>query len=72
MKYIEDDPLYHKPVIELTERNLRVLLAKLKDPVSQRTMFDPRWAIGVRAVDDSEHYKTRPPGLMAHEPEADE
>jgi len=52
------------PVLELTRRNLEGLLAKLGDPNSARTLIDPSNTIAVRAVNDSEHYKTRDAGPM--------
>lgn len=48
--------------IELTRRNLEVLLAKLDDPLSARTLLDGETGFAVRAVENDEHYKTRPPG----------
>lgn len=61
MRYIADDTV---PIIELTRRNLMVLLAKLDDPDSQRTLIDPDGMIAVRAVEDAEHYADREPGPM--------
>ena len=58
MRYIEGDP----PTLELTRRNLTVLLMKLDDPLSARTLRDGEGLIAVKAVEDDEHYKTRPPG----------
>ena len=62
--------------LELTERNLRVLLAKLKDPHSQRTIgklgSDYKSHIFVKAVPDEAHYADRAPGEMAHEPLSDD
>lgn len=58
--------------IELTERNLRVLLAKLQDTDSKRTLLDPDYRIMVVAVPDEEHYADRAPGKMAHEPIKDD
>jgi hypothetical protein len=52
------------PVLELTRRNLETLLAKLDDPLSQRTLIDDQHLIMVVAVEDSEHYKTRAPGVV--------
>lgn len=62
MRYIPEGP-YGVPTVELTRRNLESLLAKLGDPHSARTLVDPDWVIAVTAVDDSEHYKTRPAGV---------
>jgi len=66
VKYIasEDTPLGTKPVLEMTRRNLVSLLEKLDDPNSARMIGDPDGNIVVRAVEDSEHYKTRMPGPM--------
>lgn len=50
------------PTVELTRRNLEVLLAKLDDPKSARTLIDGESLIAVRAVENDEHYKTRRPG----------
>jgi hypothetical protein len=50
--------------IELTRRNLEILLEKLGDPKSQCTLLDPDRKIFVRAVEDEEHYSDRPPGAM--------
>lgn len=63
MKYIVDG---HEglPVVELTRRNLITLLDKLDDPNSQRMLIDGGHSIAVRAVEDSEHYKRRPPGVV--------
>jgi hypothetical protein len=58
MKYVDGDP----PTLELTRRNLTTLLAKLDDPLSARTLRDGEGLIAVKAVEDDEHYKTRPPG----------
>lgn len=65
MKYIHDqDP----PVLELSRRNLVALLEKLDDPLSQRTLISPGFPgdpiIKVKAVEDSEHYKTRAAGAI--------
>lgn len=63
MKYLEGKA-GSLPVLELTRRNLLGLLEKLDDPNSARTLIDGENNIMVRAVEDSEHYKTRPPGAM--------
>lgn len=63
MKYIVNGP-YGVPMVELTRRNLMVLLEKLDDPNSQRTIIDGEHHISVRAVEDSEHYKARSAGVM--------
>lgn len=64
MKYIPFEEGLDLPVVELTERNLLVLLAKLRDPASACTIVDPHGMVAVRAVRDEEHYKKRPPGVM--------
>jgi hypothetical protein len=53
---------YH--VLELSRRNLEVLLAKLDDPRSARTLIDTDGLIKVRAVENAEHYSDREPGRM--------
>jgi hypothetical protein len=52
--------------IELTRRNLEILLAKLEDPESARTItkVDHEGTIVVHAVEDIEHYADRVPGPM--------
>lgn len=50
--------------VELTRRNLEVLLAKLDDPDSKRTIIDGTDSVVVRAVENHEHYATREPGTM--------
>jgi hypothetical protein len=50
--------------LELTRRNLEVLLAKLDDPDSVRTLIDSTGAIAVRAVENEKHYAEREPGPM--------
>lgn len=50
--------------IELTRRNLEVLLAKLDDPASARTICDGTTGFAVTAVENDAHYLTRPPGPM--------
>jgi hypothetical protein len=59
--------------VELTERNLRTLLAKLEDPTSQRTLWKvlrTGEVLVVRAVPDDAHYADREPGAVhpAHDP----
>lgn len=51
-------------VVELTRRNLEMLLAKLDDEHSARTIIDSEHLLAVKAVEDSEHYKSRQPGPM--------
>lgn len=63
MKYIPADRL-GRPCVELTRRNLLVLLAKLDDPDSVRTIMDGDAMISVRAVEDEDHYGHRMPGPM--------
>lgn len=50
--------------IELTERNLKVLLDKLELPGSACTIVDETAAVYIKAVPDDEHYKDRAPGIM--------
>lgn len=52
MKFIpaEDGQVLHR--LELTRRNLEILLAKLDDPLSKRTLVDPDWHIIVTATED--------------------
>ena len=63
MKYIPTSS-WGVPVVELTRRNLKALLNKLDDPISQRTLIDPDNQVAVRAVPDSEHYSDRKPGAV--------
>lgn len=60
MRYIDNAVPF--PVIELTRRNLEVLLAKLDDPLSQRMIYNDN--IAVRAVENDAHYSDRPAGEM--------
>ena len=65
MKYIDNGtPADDLPVIELTRRNLEILLAKLDDPLSARTIG--RDGVWVRAVENDDHYaaEDRSPGAM--------
>jgi len=48
--------------VELSRRNLEVLLAKLDDPVSERTIWQP--GLYVKAVENEVHYADRAPGDM--------
>lgn len=67
MKYIkqgDEGSLAGYPVLEMTRRNLLVLLEKLDDPLSASMIGDPDNNIYVRAVEDSEHCGTRAPGAM--------
>jgi len=52
--------------IELTRRNLEVLLAKLDDETSARTIIksDKPGRVEVRAVENEAHYNEREPGPM--------
>lgn len=59
MKFIEDE---YRHIIELSRRNLTTLLAKLDDPLSNKTLIAPGDRIMVKAVADEEHYASRPPG----------
>lgn len=60
MRYI-DGPT---PTLELTRRNLEVLLQKLDDPLSHCTIIDGDARIYVRAVENEVHYSDREPGEM--------
>lgn len=62
MKYIAEPGDFGVPTVELTERNLLSLLAKLGDPSSVRTLIDGENNIAVKAVHDEEHYADRVPG----------
>lgn len=75
MKFIPADDGQQLHRLELTRRNLQVLLAKLDDPLSARQIVDPDWRIIVGAVEGSEclevmpvedqqHYSDREPGPM--------
>lgn len=64
MKFIPAADGQELHTLELTRRNLEVLLAKLDDPLSQRTLRDPDWHVMVRAVENVEHYSDREPGEM--------
>lgn len=64
MKYVEEPGDYGIPTVELTRRNLLVLLDKLDDPASLRTIIDGEHTIAVKAVEDDEHYADRPAGAM--------
>lgn len=68
MKFIKASSVGALHTLELTERNCRVLLAKLQDPNSARTLIDPDLNIYVKIVPDEEHYSDRPAGEMAHQP----
>lgn len=50
--------------LELSRRNIEILIAKLSDPKGARTLIDPDGRIAVRAVEDHEHYADREPGPM--------
>lgn len=62
LKYLDDGD--GRPTLELTERNLLALLAKLADPASGRRLISPCGRIQVRAVPNEEHYKDREPGVV--------
>lgn len=64
MKYIAHDESLGMPVVEMTRRNLEVLLRKLDDPASLCTLIAPENGIAIRAVEDAVHYKTRHPGVV--------
>lgn len=63
MKYIAKTEA-GMPMLELTRRNLQALLDKLDDPASARMIVAPGREIAVRAVEDSEHYCDREPGVV--------
>lgn len=50
--------------VELTRRNLEILLAKLDDPASLRMIVDGETGFSVKAVENEEHYADRAPGEM--------
>lgn len=50
--------------VELTRRNLEILLLKLDDPASAREIRDGETGFAVRAVENEEHYRDRAPGEM--------
>lgn len=58
-------PQYGVARLEMTRRNLETLLAKLDDPVSERTLIDGDGQIMVVAVENDAHYSTRAPGEVA-------
>lgn len=75
MKFIAaEDNEYARPLIELTRRNLEILLLKLDDPLSARTIIKDGHAVRaiesddyvVRAEENDEHYQAegRIPGEM--------
>lgn len=64
MKYIPPAPGSKMPCIELTRRNLNILLEKLDDDASHKTIVDGDWKIMVTAVEDEAHYGDRIPGEM--------
>lgn len=65
MKYVRTSE-HGIPMVELTRHNLMSLLAKLdgNPPGSKCTIVDPEDNIAVKAVEDIEHYRARPPGQM--------
>jgi len=64
MKFIPEAGSYGVPTLELTRRNLEVLLEKLDMENSRRTIIDPDHKIAVKAVENEEHYGHRRPGMM--------
>lgn len=66
MKFLTRNVEDHGPPyrLELTRRNLMTLLAKLDDPISDRTLIDPDELVMVVAVEDAEHYAERRPGFV--------
>lgn len=51
-------------VLELSRRNLEVLLAKLEDPLSAKSLLCPDAKIYVCAVENEAHYSDRAPGVV--------
>lgn len=66
MKFKPEKGSYGVPTLELTRRNLEVLLEKLDMEGSRRTIVDPDHKIAVTAVENKEHYarENRRPGAM--------
>lgn len=65
MKYIEGFAENNQgATLELTRRNLEILLAKLDDPLSGTTLLTPCGKMWVKAVENDEHYSDREPGEM--------
>jgi hypothetical protein len=75
MKYIEaSESPSRMPTVELTRHNLEILLEKLDDPLSARTIMKDGWAVRaieadgvvVAAVENDAHYAAegREPGEM--------
>jgi hypothetical protein len=66
MKVIHFSTESRSVYVELTRRNLEVLLAKLDDETSARTIIksDKAGMITVRAVENEAHYSDREPGPM--------
>lgn len=62
MKFEENPGGIHR--LELTRRNLEVLLDKLDLPGSSRTIVCGDNSIMVTAVENDEHYADRPAGVM--------
>jgi hypothetical protein len=50
--------------VELSRRNLEVLLAKLDEPGSICSILSPCRTAIIVAVDNDEHYSDRNPGVM--------
>lgn len=64
MKFLRRGSYQDLPMVELTRHNLEVLLAKLDDPASARTIVDGTGQVAVKAVENAEHYASREPGPM--------
>lgn len=64
MKFIEREEPRQFHMLELTRRNLEILLRKLDDPLSAATLVDGDNQIVVRAVENDEHYSNRKAGDM--------
>lgn len=66
MKVLFFDTERRVAYVELTRHNLEVLLAKLDDKSSARTIIkaDKVGTVEVKAVENEEHYADREPGPM--------
>ena len=66
MKVLFFDTERRVALVELSRRNLEVLLAKLDDESSARTIIkvDKAGTVEVKAVENEKHYSDREPGSM--------
>lgn len=65
--------IVYTAIVILSERNLRTLLEKLDEPMSQRTLVrrtESGVTLWVIAEKDEEHYKARTPGKVHPREEA--